>query len=264
MTMLKLSAAAATAATLALAGGAQAQDQPPPKPVSWEFATGADYSVGRYGAAEDTKVLYLPLTVRARTERWRVEATVPYLSVEGPGSFVGGGGPIFIPPGGAGVSRRSGLGDVVLGAGWTVSPAAVGRPSVELFGSVKLPTADEALGTEKTDLSVAINLNHYVSQKLWVSGGVGYEWLGDPSAYRLEDGLFGNLGLGYAPNDRLSYGAGLNFRHRTTDALDAQLTASPWISWRPSPTWGVTTYGYAGLNSSSPDYGIGFQLSLYR
>ena len=259
--MTKLPALAALAA-LAFAGAAHAQEQQPAR-VNWEFSTGLDYSVGEYGAETDTEVLYVPFTARARSERWRVEATVPYLRIEGPGNVVSASGsPIFIPPGTT--QTREGLGDVFLGAGWTVQPASQGRPSLELFGTVKAPTADDDLGTGETDVSLSLNLNHRAGDKLSLTAGLGYEWLGDPAAYELEDGPIGYVGVSYDQSERFSFGGSVNFRHRVAEGFDDQISATPWASWRFGRTAALTGYGTIGFTEASPDYGVGLQLTLYR
>lgn len=56
--------------------------------VTWEFATGADYTSGSYGNAVDTEILYVPFTVRTRGEHLRLEPTVPYLQLDGPSDVV--------------------------------------------------------------------------------------------------------------------------------------------------------------------------------
>ena len=259
--MTKLATFAAFAC-LTLAGAAYAQEQQTGR-VNWEFSTGVDYSIGDYGAETDTEVLYVPATVRARSDRWRVEATVPYLRIEGPGNVVSASGsPIFIPPGTA--RTREGLGDVFLGAGWTVQPAAQGRPSIELVGTGKLPTADDDLGTGESDASLSLNLNHPAGDKLSLNAGLGYEWLGDPAAYELEDGPIGYVGFSYDRSETFRFGGSVNFRHRVAEGFDDQISASPWATWRFAPNLALTGYGTIGLTEASPDYGMGIQLSLYR
>jgi len=59
-------------------------------PASFELATGLDYSAGRYGAKSDTTILDLPLDLKAQLGRLRLQATLPYDYVKGPGEIVGG------------------------------------------------------------------------------------------------------------------------------------------------------------------------------
>jgi hypothetical protein len=76
--------------------------------------------------------------------------------------------------------------------------------------------------------------------------------------------VIGNIGLSYAASETTSFGASLGYRHPTASGFDAQITASPWVSWRLGRSLSLTTYGYAGLTASSPDYGVGIQLSFFR
>ena len=108
--------------------------------TTWSFATGADYSAGKYGAASDTTVFSLPLAARAQTGRFRLDLTIPYLWEKGPGDFAGGG--VVVPNGT--VTSRSGVGDVNLGAAWQLHPDDSSFPAFEIQGNLKVPTA----GTE--------------------------------------------------------------------------------------------------------------------
>jgi hypothetical protein len=56
---------------------------------SFEMATGADYSVGHYGAALDTTVWSIPLDLKAQLGRLRLQASLPYEFIDGPGQLVG-------------------------------------------------------------------------------------------------------------------------------------------------------------------------------
>ena len=57
---------------------------------SFEFSTGFDYSVGKYGAAVDTSVKSAPIEAKAQLGRLRLQASLPYVWIKGPGQIVGG------------------------------------------------------------------------------------------------------------------------------------------------------------------------------
>src|SRR6185295_8392493 len=135
---------------------APAQTAPSPEPSStttWEVFAGADYSVGDYNAASDTTVISAPVTVRVQLDRVRLEASVPYLYVDGPGTFAGGG---VIVPGNNNATSRSGLGDVNLGAAFLINRGGQSAPSFEIAGIVKVPTAGDGLGTKKFDYTAQL------------------------------------------------------------------------------------------------------------
>jgi hypothetical protein len=251
--------AGAAQAQTAQAQSGQAQAATGVRP-SWEVSAGVDYSTGSYGATVDTQVLYAPLSVRARTDRLRLEASVPYLHIRGPGEFVGGG--IVVP--GAEATSRSGLGDVLLGGGLTLARGGERAPTVEAAGTIKLPTAGEGLGTGAADLSAQLNLYQPLTPGVMLMASAGYQWLGDADAYDLEDGLIGMVGFNFKPSEPVDAGVTLNYRARAVAGQDAQITASPYAAWRSPQGWGITGYGNLGLTEASPDFGAGLQLSLYR
>src|SRR5438067_12737593 len=111
--------------------------------MQWDAATGLDYYAGKYGAASDTDVLNVPLGLRAEMDRLRLELTVPYLHVRGPGILAGG----VIVAANNTVTTRSGLGDVPAGAAWLLHQDSQPLPVIERAGSVKLPTASRSLAT---------------------------------------------------------------------------------------------------------------------
>lgn len=99
-----------TAATLLLTAGifssssiAYAQEatkQPAADKGSWRISAGANYSEGDYGDVEKTKVVSAPVAVRYRKGNFSVRVSLPYVSIDGPGSLLdspqgrdsGGGG----------------------------------------------------------------------------------------------------------------------------------------------------------------------------
>ncbi|MBU6473944.1 MAG: hypothetical protein KGQ94_14930, partial [Alphaproteobacteria bacterium] len=80
--------------------------------IAWQADTGFDYSVGKYGGQSDTRVLSIPLDLTLQADRLRLQATLPYLDVRGPGVFAGG----VVVGGNNAVTTRTGLGDLNLGA----------------------------------------------------------------------------------------------------------------------------------------------------
>lgn len=54
-------------------------------------SVGADYSTGKYGGSKSTDVYYLPLMGSYETGAFTLRATIPWISVTGPGDIVPGG-----------------------------------------------------------------------------------------------------------------------------------------------------------------------------
>ena len=245
--MSKLHCIMAAAAVLALPSAVAAQ-------VRWEPSIGVDYSRGSYGAAEDTEVLYAPFGLRATTSRWRVEAAIPYLRVEGPaGSVVGG----VVIPGAGPVTSRSGLGDMTMSATYQLVEPAAGRTQWEVGAGVKLPTADDDLGTGETDYNVQVGVRQPLSDSFSLIGSIGYQWLGDPAAFELEDGPTAMVGLNYASSPRANFGVQATYRSAYLEGFDDQMMINPYFRIDSERGWALTGYGTVGLTDSTPDVGVG-------
>jgi len=245
--LARLHLIAAAAALLAQPSVALAQ-------VAWEPSVGVDYSTGSYGGAEDTELLFAPVTLRATTSRWRFDATAPYLRIKGPaGSVVGG----VVIPGAGPVIARSGFGDVTLSATYQLVNPAPGKTQWEVGAGVKLPTADEELGTGETDYNVQLGVRQPLSGSVTLLGSLGYQWLGDPVAFELEDGPTAMLGVNYAANPRANFGIQANFRSAYLAGFDDQILVNPYFRFDSDGGWAFTGYATAGLTDSTPDFGLG-------
>lgn len=232
--------------------------------VRWEFATGVDYSSGSYGGSVDTDILYVPFTVRAQGERLKFELTAPYMRLEGPGNVVGGSGsPIVINPAQGSLVTNSGLGDVVAGLGYSVPQLGDGGPFLELKTKMKIATAADGLGTDETDYSVQVDGYQMVGGRFTLIAGLGYQWLGDPTDLKLEDGLIGTLGFNLKTGPATDLGLLFDHRRESFAGLDDQRTLIPYVSWRTAKSLGLTLYGVFGMTDTSPDYGAGLQFTYY-
>ena len=243
-----------------IASAAWAQQTEP----AWEFSTGADYSVGEYGGASETTVFGLPLNTKVQAGRLRGELTVLYLTLEGPGTFVGGpGSPVITEPG-SNETTRSGLGDTAASAAYAFYRSADGRSAIEAGGTVKLPTAKSGLGTGKTDYATQLNFYHSVSPGVILSASAGYQWLGDYQDFGLQDGILGNVGINVWPSQTTALGSTLNYRQEPWEGIGEQVSVSPYLLWRFSENWGATAYGTVGLTEASPKLGTGLRLTVFR
>jgi hypothetical protein len=222
--------------------------------VVWDLTSSANYSVGKYGADEDTEVGYAPFTLRVSSERWRVDAAIPYIWIRGPEGSVAGG---VVIPGTGPVVTNSGLGDVMLSGAYQLIEPHAGEAKLEVGGTVKVPTADEQLGTGEVDTSVQVYGELPLAGHLTAIGSAGYQWYGDPEAYTLDDGSIGSVGLNYATSERSNVGVVANYRSAYFDDLGEQVTVSPYFSaWSPQG-WMFTAYAAAGLTDGSPEFAAG-------
>lgn len=247
------------AASNAAKANAAAQDTGP-KP---EFSSGVTWLDGKYGQPTDTSILYAPFTAAYRSSMWKVDATLPYLDVRGPGNVVGAGGtPTVVGSGSTKVTDRAGLGDLTLG-GSAILPKMAALPFLEFAARVKVPTAQHNLGTGQTDVSAQLNAYQVVSPLVTLLASAGYQWLGKSATYRLKDGALAMIGADFKAAKALDLGISGNYIGSVAHGMSDQVTVSPFLSWRADKHWGVTAYGLAGATRSSPDYGAGFQLTFY-
>jgi hypothetical protein len=248
----------------ACSGAALAQDvagsQPAASATEIEIASGADYSVGDYGAVDDTTVWSVPLDLKYTAGSFRIQASLPWVRVKGPGQIVGG--VIVSAPGGV-VTSRSGLGDLNLSAAYALTKDEGATPMIELGGSVKLPTAKTTIGTGEFDYSVTASIYKTVVPKVMLFGSLGYSWLGSPAAYQLEHGVAASGGLNFRPDDNQNYGVSAAWREPVAVGLEGQTVISPYMTYRVSRRFGLTLYGMAGLNDASPRVGGGLRLSVF-
>lgn len=226
-----------------------------------EFSSGADYSVGGYGALLDTTVWSVPLDVKFRSGRFRVQASLPYVSIKGPGQLVGG--VIVSAPGSTATVARSGLGDLNLSAGYMLTRENGALPAFEISGGAKVPTANSTIGTGEADYSANISVYKSISPKLMLFGTVGYSWLGSPAAYTLENGIAASGGINLRPTPNQNYGVSVAWREPVAAGLQGQAVVSPYLTYRFDRRFGLTLYGMAGLNDASPRLGAGLRLSIF-
>ena len=230
--------------------------------TEFELSTGADYSVGSYGAATDTKVWSIPVEAKLRSGRFRVSASLPYVSVEGPGRVVGG--VVVFDPSSTTPVKNSGLGDLTVSSGYLLNLENGALPAFELGGTVKVPTAADTIGTGEVDYSVQLSAFKTVAPGTLLFGSVGYSWLGSPAAYQLSNGLTGTAGINFKPSPRTDLGASFSYREPVATGLESQAVIAPYLTQRVSDKFGLTLYGLAGLNDASPRFGAGIRLSIFN
>lgn len=255
---------AALGAALGAVGAAQAQQTETlarkTSPVGVSVSTGIDYSSGDYGLADDTDILVAPLSLRATTGDFAFTATIPYISIDGPGGVVVGpdGAPLPGVPGIPG--KRSGIGDLSVGATYTVRPAGSGL-EVGFGGRLKLPTSDDAkfLGTGETDVKLSADVS-YAMDGFVPFVNVGYRFLGDPAGVDLRNGPTASVGFS-APAGRSVVILSYDYARATTRVTKDSHELFGGLSVPVTGRFTVTGYGVGGLSDGSPDFGIGLLLT---
>lgn len=225
-------------------------------------ATGFDYSTGKYGSQESTRILVLPVSARWEQGSWLAKLTVPYLEIHGGAGGMVGSGDSAVVLSGRNKGDASGLGDVVASLGYSVWHNR--DHGVDLVAKLKLPTADEAkgLGTGKQDESLQLDTYHGLGQFSLFST-LGYRWMGKPDGRDYRNIAYATLGGGYALSDVNAVGLMFDFRQAVTRNQSDQGEWTLYLSHKIDPHWKAQIYAYTGTTSASPDQGLGLQFS-YR
>lgn len=241
--------AAAAGALLLWTAGAPAADK-------LTFSTGVTYLSGDYGQTSNTDILYVPFTLKQRTGRWTLSATVPYLRISGGGGVLPELGYV------GGTSTGSGLGDVLLSAGYQAWYDADAGLLLNVTGKVKLPTADEkkGLGSGETDYYGQLDL--YKLAGAWTPfATLGYKVIGDTATTDFNNVIYAALGFSYKVNDDVNAGARLYARQKTTDSNDPRKELTLFASDKLDKQWKLQGYVIRGFSNASPDWGAGTAIS---
>lgn len=264
-------------------------------------SVGGDYSSGKYGSNQSTNVFYVPLIATYETGAFTYSVTVPWIRVTGNGSIVpgglggsGGGSSGAVGTFGcagdnrsgaskpddsgpcAGVTTsatttsgnrttESGLGDIVASAGYNLINSDATGFVVDLTGRVKFATASESkgLGSGKTDFAVQANVEKNFDGGAYISAGLGYKWLGEPSGISYDNVTYGSLGAGYKLSKATLTGVSYDWATAAVDGAVRPQEVSVYASHFINDNYKLSGVIYAGLSNASPDVGGGVTLGYY-
>ena len=222
---------------------------------------GMDYSTGEYGSANETRTWVIPFIAKYERGPMTWKASIPWIRTTGPGDVIGVG-PDRIPAEGSENETRteSGIGDLVLSAGY----AAVQNRYLllDVIAKIKVPTADEdrALGTGKTDVSLQLDAATLVNG-LTVFGTVGKKKYGDPDGRDYRDPYYGSIGVGKRVIPTTFVGASYDWRDNVTRTGDEIRELMLFASHRLAERMKLQAYLIRGFSDNSPDIGGGLILS---
>lgn len=222
----------------------------------YSVSSGVDYSSGDYGATLDTDIVYVPLSLKYKTDRWSTKLTVPYISIKGPGNVRPEVGSVTTSN--ATRTTESGLGDIVAAGTYTVYENLDTNFFIDLTGKIKFGTADEGkgLGTGEMDYTVQADFMKVIGD-FTPMAGFGYKMLGDSSTLTLNNVKLWNVGLDYKVNDKLNIGAFYDWRERASRSGKNQQDASVYASYKVNSNLKLQPYAGTGLTDGSPDLNIG-------
>jgi hypothetical protein len=200
--------------------------------------------------------------VMVQFDRLRLQVTVPYVDIEGPGVLSGALGPrTIVGQSGGPTNRRSGLGDVSVGAALIILREGRILPRLELAGVIKVPTAANGLGTGQTDYGVQVTFYRPLLTGVRTFGSIGYQRIGDPNSLRLHDGERATLGLDVNYSN-WGGGALLDYEKSLFPGVPNSFTVDPYVTLPFMFGWGLQVYTTIALTRLSPNHEVGVRLVL--
>ena len=249
------------AAAVALAAPLPALAEP-----AAEIVTGLEYQEGDYFTGQRVEILSVQNTLRVRSGRATLAASLPWHRLEAPGNVVGGGGllglPILTDPSRPATRDvREGIGDLRLGAGYSLP--APGGVALTLSGQVKLPTASASrgIGTGETDVSVGAEAARSFGA-LTPFVAVGYTMPGEPEAYELRNSLSARGGIAMQLSPSLRGNVAYGYAQSVSPLVPDEQQISTGLSANLSRSLTLGLHGNAGLSAGSPDIGAGISLGF--
>ena len=224
------------------------------QPFRLTFATGVDYSQGNYGEPDETDTLYVPASLKLELDPFIFRLSVPWVrsSCDLIDDSCQGGFQ----------EEQTGIGDVVLGAGYVFFPdASSALPTVELSAKVKFGTADrdKGLGTGENDYTLLADFSKSFGS-IVPFAGFGYRFVGDPPDLDLQDKWLAWAGVSARVNSKVSVGISYDWSQSTVATRPDAHELSPFATIKISRSFSVDPYGVIGLSDNSPDWGFGLQL----
>ncbi len=223
--------------------------------------TGIDSSTGKYGQAERTDTITIPIGVKYEVSDWTFRATIPFVESTGPSNVSGSGADrISLNTGQSTRTRASGLGDLVLAASWTAFQQ--GPWLIDLGAKVKVATAAESkgLGTGKNDFSVQTDIYRVIGSHT-LFGNVGFKVMGDPDGIDLKDPFYTSLGWSFRATQNTALGFSYDFRQKIQAGGSALREATGFLTHKLNKHLKLQAYLVSGFSNASPDIGGGVFVS---
>ena len=233
----------------------------------WQYTarTGFDYSVGHYGADQETTILAVPVSLRAAKGPWQFRAEFAWLDVTGPALLLdtGAAGAVTTTLGTRRAGSASGPGDVNLYATYSLESLYDQNLFIDFTARLKVPTASfsEGLGTGEPDEAAYVDVS-----KLWGKFmpffRFGYRINGSPQGYNLTDVIFGEAGLQYNWTAKLTAGVIYDVRQAALRGEYTPEEGTAYVNYKFNGRWSLLVYGVKGFSRNSPAAGGGATVQL--
>jgi hypothetical protein len=219
--------------------------------------SGFDYSAGDYGSDIRTVIRAVPFVAKYETERWVFKASIPYITITGPGNVIPSVGQIDATPTRKRVSD-SGWGDTVATATYTAYQNAPHALVIDLTGKIKFATGDEdkGLSTGENDYAAQVDLYKGFG-KFTAIGTLGYRVYGNPKSGPLDNVFYGSVGGSYKLTQQTSTGLLYDYRPKITSTGSEISELMGFVTHKISTNWEAQAYVIGGFSDGSPDVGGG-------
>lgn len=224
----------------------------------WQYrvSSGFDFSSGSYGAAKDTEILYIPVTLQAAKGPWTLRAVVPWIRVSGPALLIDGSAESIAGLRTSGAA--SGLGDINVSATYALNTFANAGLYVDLTARAKAPTASfsKGLGTGAWDGAFQADIAKVLGDFMPFAT-LGYRVSGQPRGFRLRNVVYGSVGLQYIWDENITTGVIFDVRQAALRTARTPQEGTGYANFKLSDDWSLNLYGVAGFSENSPNAGGG-------
>ena len=229
------------------------------------FTTGLDFSSGKYGQSEATKIKYIPFTGKYEYDRWLIKLTIPWVEIDGSSGATGGESKVILERNTNKHTRESGLGDIVSSITYTAFESNEYKFILDAGAKVKFGTASVSKGLGSGENDYAFQLDAYKTlDKLTFMSTVGYRVIGNPgnSEYSLQNVWFGSMGAAYRIDAKNSAGLFVDLREAAWEYNTNIREYTVYYSHRFNSTYNLQSYITTGDTTSSVDFGAGIMLGV--
>ena len=226
---------------------------------SLSMAVGIDYSSGKYGSADTTDILSIPVSGMYKSGSWLLKLTVPYIRISGKGDVL----PRGIRTKSTTTTKdatHSGMGDVVAAVTYSVNSIVYSGLVLDLTGKVKFGTTSTLLGTGENDYIFQVNVYQNIA-RFTPMVALGYEVLGSPAGVDLNNVVYGLLGGQYKFTSHISGGMTMRISQRFSVIGAEQRELTAYMERILDESVKASVYVLKGFSDGSPDIGFGVLVS---
>ena len=239
------------------AAHAAAEDGARSTPVFVKWSAGFDFSRGDYGLDKDTTLYYVPMSVTIDHQRFRAKIALPFLVSSGPTRIATGD--VVLDSG-----QERGFGQLQVGGSYLFDPLAEGLPYVEVSTRVTAPTETRsALGTGLWAVAIQADLfKSFGRLTPFLSGGRKFYIECGQCNERLTHRFYTSVGTSWTVTEAASIGIAYDWLEAAREEASDSHEIVPYATYRLNQSWTIGPYAVLGLSDGSPDYGVGFSLSV--